>query len=977
EVDHALLQNYVEVTIAKQNMVLLDLIMSSLPDHYLESHQELSIAYKIAKTRHNKPVSYLLEDIDLTNDQEFFLAKILIQNNRNEDSKKLIKKVDKIESMSNHELFSYSNMLTNLKLDNYGVEALNEIKPSISEEKFEQAMVVFDTSKGNKRKVMDWVRSNETAEDHLIEGLFSIADRNHHRLLALELALELNQKNQKNKSLLAVALAKIGQFQTATTMINELAKNDKSLKDEELLVLGLANQNEDYGERYSNLLEEVLQKKQLSKKQLKGVGFQLLASEANKSAESIFWNLGQNKHYKSDEVQGLLSSWEKDLTNDRVEWIQERALGSSSEESHLWLQHLLWNEKGEEVYSFVNDHITELKLEDNKNLEVVFVESAIQSKKKEGMITHVQHLAENEVDVEKLRKYAEYASFFGDSQLALELYHRILKSTPDDYKTIKDIAILYFAMGIYDQAKLYLKIAMTFDETDYIVYFYYGETMLVEKRHKCANHYFYKALGKLSKIKDKKPTDIAIEGGIYFRLGYHYVALQKYNQAIREDPESEIINFEKMNVLIDLECFCYVKNNLWGSWLSHKIEYDMTSLSEDWIALQVSRIQYLKRVFRFRDAKGIVCDLLRTFPEKVSTHITAADLMNTLNKKQKALQFISKARTIEPYNQNLDLMEREVLTNYLPNAVCGRESKVTDDVGDEEIYRLFLAAPLSRKDVRCDLLIEVDHFDLLAKLDIESGRGIPIKGTRERFSLGLLHPFKNGLELNARMYYSNPNVGFEALGNYVDNFGGWDFILAYNKPEWDFLQTLVDRGTVNKVQVMRTFRWIPRSLIQARIVSNQYHLEILKNAAAYSLFDFRLDTQLNNPNHWVSKCLLGRNTLLNWSVLYEYEKPHHSKSFNTVFGVDVIPLAIEERSTVRTALYYQKEIEHKFTIKGHYGYLYNFKTLEWNSYYGGGFFMRIPNKLHFDVFYEFLPPGGSATTANATKKIFVEIGGDY
>lgn len=979
EINHQLVLNFVENAIDKKNIELLDLIITSSSSVYLQEHPELSIALEITKNPKGKPVTQLLNDTKLDSNQKFFIAKILLKNNRLEDAVNLIKKVENIENMTKDELYAYSNMLIDLNLEDYGIKSLNQIKSSIPEEAFEQAMLVFDTSKGTKSKVMNWVETNETVSDDLLKGLFSIADRNKHRILALELALELNsrEKNLKNKHVLAIALAKIGQLQTATTMIKKLAKEDSNLKDEELLVLGLASQKEGYESKYKTLLDEVINKKQLSRKQLKEVGFQLLASEAKKGAEPIFWTLSKGKPYNSDEVQGLLSSWEKNLTNERVRWIQKRALDSSPEEKYLWLRHLLWNKKGKEVYSFVKDRITELKLEDDKDLKVVFIESAIQSKVKEGMIAYVHNLSEDEKEVDKLRKYAGYASYFGDTQFALQLYHRILKATPEDYKVIKDIGLTYFSMGVYDKAKFYLNKAMTFDEVDYLVYFYYGEIMLIDKRYRCSNYFFYKALAKLSKLENKQSSEITIEGGIYYRLGYYYKALKKFTKAIQMAPDNELIHFEKNSVLIDLECFCYVKNLLWGNFLSHNIENDIFSKEEEWIALQVSRLQYLKRVYCFRYAKAICCELLQSYPDKTSILIAAADLMNLLNKKQAALRFLSKAKRIEPYNQNLKIMEKDVLKTYLPNVIWGRESKVTDDVGDEERYRLFLAAPLSRRDARCDLLIEVDHFDLLAKLDIESGKGIPFNGTRERFSVGLLHPFRNGLELNARLYYSNPNIGFEVLGNYSDNFGGWDFIFAYNKPEWDFLQTLVDRGTVNKFQIMRTFRWIPRSIIQARMLCNQLHLEILKNAAAYSLFDFRLDTQLNNPNHWLSKCLLGKNTLLNWSVLYEYEKPHHSKSFNTIFGVDIIPIALEERSTIRSALFYQKEIDHKFTLRGHYGYLYNFKTLEWNTYYGGGVFMKIPGKLHFDIFYEFLPPGGSSTTANATKKFFIELGGNY
>ncbi len=977
EIGNNNLTQIIERAIAEKNTEFQNIIKNKLSKKYLEEHPEIMFAFMISERKNiDEKQDIIPEKTEFSSHQLFFLTRISLALGYVEESKAIIQRIEKLNSFSSYEIHQFSVFLTQLELEKWGEKILKENKEHIPENIYAQAMTVLAASRGEGDTVRYWLKENSNTNAFIIRDLFSVSNIKNHALLGVHIAQSLNNRfpdDPKNIAILALAYAKTGNNTLATSLVQELLSKGIALEKESLLIYGIASKDPQYEKQFADFFTQLWDNNTLSKKEFRETGFQLINQDSRESAALIFRELAKGKSFKDDDVQGLLGAWEKKLFDERISWIKAQSLAAPAKEKYLWLQHLLYSKEPKHVFRHLQEVEDRKYILENKGLQTVYIESAIQLKHKKGMKKIVYLLAKGEKDPKKLDKCASYAEFFGDKPFAASLHEKILKLQPSNYKTVKKLALLYFSMGRFDQSKYYLSLGMQMPDHDYAVYYYYAEIFRSEKCYGLADKYHKITLNKLQRVKNKKIEEKTIEAATYFRLQYHYVAAYKYLQILKEYPENPFIRFELANVWTELEKFCCAKKLLWDHQLVESLENEPKN-NQEWIALKVSQIQFLKRVYRLNDAMRILNRLLEKYPDEVSVLMAAADLMNSLGKIKKSLKYLCKNQQIEPYNQNLYYFKEDILALYNPIISTNTEYKKIKTIGQENFYRVFAKTPIFKKDISFQFLLEAGRINSLSILNTQTGTTIPFKGKRYRASIGVLSPFCYDTQLETHLIFSEPNIGIGAHLNRLDYWGRWDLFIEYHKPDWDLQQTFADKGTSDQIQLIRTFQWRPRLLTQHRLLCREYSLEHFKKASASYLYESKVFCQLNNPNHYLSKYLFGKDFLVSWNASYEYENPLYNKSAIDKSGNEFYPILIIERSITRNAFYFEKVFSHIYRIQGHYGWVHNWiENIPPSRYYGIGFSIVPPKHFNFVFLYEYLPADGSAANFGDTDRFFFDL----
>lgn len=672
----------------------------------------------------------------------------------------------------------------------------------------------------------------------------------------------LRQAHGKEKAKWIKHLVDINYPQLALANVKESELQDKFVEQAYVdaltgYIYRLAEQskvNPAYRQELKEMVMEQLRFK-LTKQRLRELAYTLNDQKFKQEAAEIFLELAHNKPFVDEDVQALLGLWGEKLTAEQTSWIEQRALASTGKEKSKWLKHLVDTHHAALVADLFND--ADLHEEDIVDIVIEALTSLKRHKEIGKLILSVLPFENRHIRLHKLGKRARDE---GQNDAALEVYYKLVSLDPKDSQALKGLGQVLFAMGSYSYAQFYLEAYFQEDPVgDYLSYYYYGDILKLSHWTKQANYYYSYALYLLDQLEKKDQFIRQIQAQLLTRLRKFYCALMIYEELVEKYPT--VLNFrtDLANFLITLGEFEHAYLVLAHAPCpdEHKKEEEDPESKMNFL---ITRIRYLQEVKNFPEALCLSVEAMEQYPDKPQVLAAVAGVELAMGRWRRSIEFLHAAQMLDEINESYMRSEREIMFDYLSFFQMGGERRITGEL-QRETFRRIQAEMFPTAFTKIRLLYEQDLV-YVQQFTFLNGVTGTFRGERERSEVSVFHYFDSGSIARASAYCATGGgigggLGFARL----DPYGVWDVLAEYHRPNWDYIQTTVEEGTVDRVRLLRGFNSVPRFEAYLAGSVNRYNLKGFNKAASTKRLEARASYAWS-PKNWFVK-LLGDDATIN------------------------------------------------------------------------------------------------------------------
>jgi hypothetical protein len=525
-----------------------------------------------------------------------------------------------------------------------------------------------------------------------------------------------------------------------------------------------------------------------------------------------------------------------------------------------WLTQILYQEQARMIF----DQISEQELEEDPMADLL-LEAYIQTKEVEKFEKTIAYLIPNETRLPRLKGFSKLAEQQDLKGVREEILAKILQVDPKDQYGLEGMGLLQYHRGEVSLAK---KNLLQIKNKEHQVLMALGE--ITENKE-----YYKKAVKNLREKEVTKQTDLALAASL--------AKLEKPRQALRiyqkylDDKE---VLADYINVLLDEECY-----TLASQWL-HPSKY---------LSLEIARLRYFKMIGSMRNALFVSDYLLLTYPTKGQVFVTRADLLNGMERTREALGSLVYAMHLEPKNERLKKIYREICKPYLPKWAAEWEWRKTGSTKLEKFLRYFAEwGPVSFR-------IEQDRCEIDPYLNPNNGEITKDHGSPYQGEIDYRKIFCSGDLLWGRLFFGTQVLGAGTFYRLNDVWGQTDFLLEYHRPNWDFDQTTLDGGSRDLVGFLRHQKLFSRVNARLGFSFNRYNLHDFSNAATSWACDAECNIRLSR---------LSQPLYISLNYLFDSEYQIDSRKKGNFY-----PLFLINREDHAVTLFFERDWKNYFKMQ--------------------------------------------------------------
>lgn len=918
----------VQTGIINHQYELVDLVHARLGDDYLIKHPFLTLVLNLGEAPANgdeeKYLHGLPDTKKLSNPQHLILAQLFFLKGYKTLARKQLLEIDSWAPFNEKDFYSLASLYLQTGLSEKGLGKIEELrsKEGTKSEDKDTAWALLATAQGMNAEVEAWLSLHPGINESIMTDLFYVAADRKNKSLALFVAELLNKRDpsKKNRLLLANAYLVDGQERKVLEIVEPLldqGKEYKALYFQALVVE--AKTDLLYRRKLKDMILEELEDPAMTDLRKRGLGYLLFENEYKKEAADIFTDLALGRPYDAPDVQSLLAIWGEYPPMEGIIWIQEHAARNQGAEKLKWLNRLIGVHAADRVIDTVrlndlhDDGIADLYLQ------------ALDAKKQQAKIGEViTQILRWEKRAPRLKKLAQIARDERQQEVAERAYLLAHAMDPTDGEILRELGLLYFAKGALTPSKFYFQAYFDLQsEGDYLSNFEYAEILKAQRFYMQANGFYQRSLYQVDSLESARPENQRLQAQLYFRLGMNSQALNLFSMLFEDDPTNLSLRIEYANLLITLEKYKCAKAILFGCEVDALIDRALETNKEkeptDVIYLMLTRVRLYKSINQIDNAMTLAYQLRCLYPQSVAVLNAIADLQNTIGYWPEALAYIMDAEALEPENENLSNFEKAIFKPHRPIRLIGGEYRVTGLFQKERFGHVMLEhyiAPFN-------LVTFYGEFDNLILQDYINAKGDPscFDGYRERGYLTFTKFYETGITVRASLFFGNHVLGLGTDFTIADNYGFWNWSAEYHRPNWDYVQTTIEYGNVDKGVFGRTQRIGNNFVISLRGIGLLFHMKNLYDAAtAYSLEGAAVYT-LSQQNPFIRALGPETGIALNYALYGLY--PQFIKKKIDADGIPFEPLPL--LPTEQHYLFYKviKKTCPYWQLEGHFGCMYD------------------------------------------------------
>jgi Tfp pilus assembly protein PilF len=669
--------------------------------------------------------------------------------------------------------------------------------------------------------------------------------------------------------------------------------------------------------------------------------FALSDAGYKKDAIPIFFALAEHKRYKSDDVQNLLSLWGEKPPQDAIVWMEMRGRGSKGKEKAYWLKYLLDIKHPESVTALVTpEDYTYTAILD------IYLDALSTLKKQDCLLAILSEIYLWEFRPKRLNHLGKVAQDANLLDLAIDIFNKLIGIDHKHINAHRALGALYFGKGALSISQYYLEQYLFLNPAgDYMSFYYLGEIFFTHKHYACSYPYFRHALLLSQKEKEHSIYLQSTQAQLYYRLRNHNMAISLYYDILQKAPNNINIRSDFGNMLIDLELWATAKCVLFDP----TVEFLVFDGDEnDVLNFTITQVRYLRDTVQPCRAIQVMDVALaenNTYPPLLAAK---AELELSLGSWQNAQDYLTLAQEYNTLNEGFVKAWRDIYIAYQDFGALEGEYRETNVIQKEKFIRLWYEGFMN-ENTRFNLYVENDFLTLDSYLNL-NGVTKSFKGYRTRLDLGFLQFLPDGQTFRGYVYLGDGLAGLGAKWTSPNYYGIWGLKAMYNKPCWEFVQSTIEYGSQDTIEVSYKPRLLPRWEGFSLLAYNKYNLHGLSRAASTVQAGGNLSYRFANYTPVGQLVCEDDTVILNYNLDAEYGLNNVERTNEE--GISYFPLPFVSRENHALSLNVRRKFRDNLIVEAYGGYLYNrLAGRKLAPLYGGFFLLGVPGSFQMRVEY--------------------------
>jgi tetratricopeptide (TPR) repeat protein len=369
--------------------------------------------------------------------------------------------------------------------------------------------------------------------------------------------------------------------------------------------------------------------------------------------------------------------------------------------------------------------------------------------------------------------------------------------------------------------------------------------------------------------------------------------------------------------------FCQIKSNLTHAAIPAALLAILVSppafsqSSEESLSFDLNRVNLYLHTHQQDKAEVLLQQLKEKHPKDPQVLAAEAEFLFQNGRTKEAMNSLDKALAIAPHNEDLKARRKEMAGVESTYIFGEREVRITEDTSMEQLWR-FKGEAGGDSSLRGGAILE-NNTIRVDSLVMANGSTARIEDDKQRGEFYLVNRYHNGDSARASLFGADGVLGAGVAYTHVDKYGNTTGQLNYHRPDWEYLETVVEEGTRDELKITRAQRLLPQ--LEGTLMGslNRYGIDGDDNVASSHSYELNLTYAVPEQN---VERVLGPSSLLEINYNIDAEYPFDVDQRVTGTGLRYEPLPINSREVHNLTAILSKEID-KVNLIGFGGYAYD------------------------------------------------------
>lgn len=325
------------------------------------------------------------------------------------------------------------------------------------------------------------------------------------------------------------------------------------------------------------------------------------------------------------------------------------------------------------------------------------------------------------------------------------------------------------------------------------------------------------------------------------------------------------------------------------------------------LRLKLTKIKLLEQTQQLDKAFAIMKELRLQHPDNADVLSSEADLFMSSGYYRNSIASIDEAIAKAPDDENLRKHKRAILLINAPYVSVDQQIVMAGGISLEQ-KSTFVGkvkyAPFSSMGIE----IENNHFRV-SSVTRPDGRSQRMSGDKQMGKIFLEHDYANGNSSGISLYAGEDTIGLGGKYDWLDKMGQTSAELILQKPNWDYIQGLTDRGVKDRLSISRTQRLLARTKAMINLAANRYGLDGDNNLASSVSTTVNINYSL--PTYNFMQKFLGNNLFVGFDYNIDGEYTLDKEIRFNIEGAEFYPVPIASREVHTLNFFIDKEFSFK------------------------------------------------------------------
>jgi len=558
------LLRYADMSYRLKRPDLAQIIQGKLSASYFHEAPVLEVVLAVAADDTPKTMAALTalpHSAISTSQEKLVLSEIYVQHGLHANAYSLLDTMSVDDVLESFDAEQYAEIYLDMGAATKAEQALNaarERSPDDIKDSIDQTLVLLAAGTGK----IDFIRqklANYKPGD-LWPDTYDFALHYNHNDLALMIAEKLYKFDPSEANRLQLAEAQMfnGRYVEALNNLQPLVEKSDDARAMFLDAIaswaqqagGVQGMPEAQRASLNAIISSAMKNKNMPLDERRDLAYVLEDIGFNTEAESVLMMLANGQPADGPDVEELLGFWSDHPSNIELSWVEDRARHSIGNDRAHWLTYLNENEQPQAVLDIIGD-ATDLP----PAVADQYVYALVETKNKDKLEYALNEYIETETSVERLKRMGEIADEEDLDDAAAKAWRKIYSFNQNDSETIKQVGIIDFNAGNYEEAEALLKQYLQYNQDDYRANLTYGEILQHDDRKTEAEPYFQHALDQISAIQDKDEPTRLDEAYLLYSTNHITESLALFRQLVTQYPNNKDVRADYAEVLTEMGRF--------------------------------------------------------------------------------------------------------------------------------------------------------------------------------------------------------------------------------------------------------------------------------------------------------------------------------------------------------------------------------------------------------------------------------------